>query len=95
MAEDGPRERVLRLPALAQQLTAILRSRIPDAVERDLVCVTADLCISDFLMSPKNLASEQAANRLLSFASRIDKKTFEQFAVESRAESLNSSLSIP
>lgn len=91
MGSPGLRTRVMSLPTLVLQVTQTLRAGpgAKDASPRDLACIAADLCISDYLRAPASLSDEAAARRVIAYAQVVanDKAQVDQLAVESRVDS--------
>lgn len=72
-------------PSVVEQVTKVLQANFPDADSVDVVSVSVDLAISDFLKNDlQGVAALSTIQRVVAFASQLSKENFALLVTESR-----------
>jgi len=79
---SSTRSRALRVPALVAAATTIFREKFRDTVDEEIVSVSSDLSISEFLYSTRSM--EESFQRVIAYVKSIDKNRFNEILSSSR-----------
>lgn len=82
LADTLMRPRVLRVPSLCRAVTAIFRQNFKDVTDEEVVSVSSDLSVSEFLYSTGS--ADESFKRLIAYVKTVDINRFNDILSSSR-----------